>query len=150
MTWQTMLQLFTGTFASLGAWFLYDLIREFKSFKSETKTDVFNLKQERNDFKTTVRNAELSIALRVTDLQRLHSDFATNIKEQLFELKNEIKEIREITNHAKHNSQQYADFLKKALELCRFLDQKLKTQEREIKSIQIKLDELIILKQKPS
>lgn len=146
MNWQTAFQTFATGMAALASWFLYDLVKEFKSFKSETRTDVSGLKRERDDFKTTVRNSELSIAVRVTEMQKLHSEFNVKIVEQISSIKSDVRELRDVMREAKENSKNYAEFLQKALKICHVLDHRLKKQEADLKAVKIQVGELMILK----
>ena len=146
MSWESVLQVFMSGFAGIGAWFLYDLVREFKGFKNETKNDVFTLKHERNNFQTTIRNSEMTISSRVNEMQRISQEFSLTVRKDLQDIKFEISKIKESTDQASKNSKHYAEFLQRALELCKALDTRLKSQEQEVMSLHLKIKDLIIIK----
>lgn len=132
MSWLVAFQTFTAGLAAIGGYFIYDLIAEFKAFKSDTKTDVFNLKLERSNFQSTVRNAELSIGLRVNEIQKVHNDFTLEMKTTLLQFGNDTKN--------------FTKFMQKSLDLCEHLNDRLKTQEQELKTLKIQLGEVMIFK----
>lgn len=145
MTWQLVIQSFMMTFAAIGGWFLYDLVREFKSFKSETKNDVFTLKQERHDFKTTVRNAELTISLKVNDLTRLHHDFSIQVRRDLQDITHEVAQIKKASTEAAAQTENYGEFLKSTLKLSRAFNERLKAQESELKTLKVELGQALLM-----
>lgn len=139
MTWELAFQTFTAALASIGGWFMYDLVKEFKSFKKDTSRDIRALQSERENFQVTVKEAELNIALRVTELQALHNDFSLNVNNELNTLREEISAIRSISRQSLNNTRHQADFLKKALDLNKRLEQRLQEQEQGMTEVQDKL-----------
>lgn len=125
---------------------MFDLVREFKNFKSEAKNDIFTIKLERESFKTTIRNAELSIGLRVTEMQKLHSEFALQVKERLIEMRSEIERANTASTDLIKQAQTLDEFIKKSFELSKILNEKLKTHEKEIKDLKIKVGGATIFK----
>lgn len=132
MTWASAFQLFSSGLAAIGVWFIWELVKEFKAFKVETKTDISTLKIQRSGFEVTVRNAELNIGLRVNEMQKLHNNFSLEVKEALMQFRNDNKN--------------FSKFMKTSLELVGRLNDKLVVQEKELKSLKIQLGEVIIFK----
>lgn len=132
MSWEVVLQSVTAGFAMIGAWFIYDLIKEFKSFKESTRTDVGSLKAQRDKFEYIIRQAELTIGLRVNDLQRIQNEFSTQLKAASHDFKMETQNLDK--------------FMVKSLEVVNLLNERVKRVEADSKDIKIKLGELIIFK----
>lgn len=146
MTWVEIFQGVTGFFAALGAWFIYDLIREFKSFKKETTDNVYSLKQERHTFQNTVRNAELSIGMRVNDMQKIHNEFTTMAKQSMNELKSELTHLKNVVESTSEKAENFEEFLKKALQLSRALNERIKAQEKELQNLRVVIGDTTIIK----
>ncbi|NJM09377.1 MAG: hypothetical protein HC883_00295 [Bdellovibrionaceae bacterium] len=146
MSWEIFLQTITGSLAAIGGWFLFDLVREFKSFKAETKSDVISLKNSRADFQNTVRNAELSIALRVNEMQKIHNDFSLKIKSTLNEIENDMAQLKIMVEVASDKVGQFDSFLTKSLRLSQALNEKLKKHDKELESLKIQMGNTRIIK----
>lgn len=144
MSWEIVLQSITAALGGFGIWCIYDLIREFKAFKSETKNDVFSLKQERNSFQNTVKSAELTINSKVNDMHKLHSTFALDVKESLFKINDEISKMSFAIKSSTKKTENFESFLQKCLLVTKTLNEKVKNQETEIK----KINEVLIFKTK--
>lgn len=146
MTWQTVIQTAMTGFAAIGAWFLYDLVREFKMFKVEAKTDINTLKNERASFQNTVRNAELSISIRVTEIQRVHNEFTLDVKKSLIEINAKFSQLQGAVDVTSKKAENFEGFLDRSLTLCRTLDGRLKKQEHEMRSLKIDLGKVVLFK----
>lgn len=139
MSWELALQSVTVAFATIGGWFLYDLVSEFKSYKKESHIDIVSLKQERADFKNTVRASELSIKDRVNQMQAVHTDFSSMVNESLLKIRNEIDKLSEVSKDAHKKAEKLDETMTKTFRLFKHFDQ-------EIKSIKVELEKVTIFK----
>lgn len=150
MSWEHVLQTFTASLATLGGWFLFQLVTEFKTFKKEAGRDIIDLKLERQAFQTTVRAAELTIGMRVNDMQKLHNEFTLDVNKSLMLLGSDMDRIRIVTNSTMTKAENFESFLKKSLQVSQALSQKLDQQKQELQSLKIQVGEVLILKTKKS
>lgn len=146
MSWQTVFQAFSASFGAIGAWFIYDLIREFKMFKTETKTDIQTLKTERADFKNTVRLAELSIHSRVVDLQKISNSHYLQVEKSLNTVNMELERFRNLMTTATGKAETFEAFLNKVLNVSKLLNDRIRKTEHELHSLKIELGDLLIIK----
>ncbi len=109
MTWELALQSLFVLGSSIGTWFLYDLVKEFKEFKKETGRDISNLKRERELFQQVVRGSELSMNVRVMELNTALENSRTHVERGLGIIDNELSRIRLSIERGKTN---YPDQLK--------------------------------------
>lgn len=146
MSWQTALQTFSAGLAALAIYFLYDLIREFKLFKKETGVDISNLKIERSQFQTTVRNAELTIGLRVEEMHKIHTTFSHQVQEKILGVREELIKTKFAADTIVRQSERLEEYLKKSFQLSKALNESLKRHEKEIQMIKIKIGDTTIFK----
>lgn len=139
MTWEIALQTISAGMAGIAMFFLYDLVREFKTFKSETKRDILNLEKQREEFKTTVRNYELSSSIRTNELQKLHNDFNLKVSKEVANLGVDIMKIHALTTDMNKKTETFNDFFSKSLSIMKRFD-------LEIKSMKVQIKDLIIFK----
>ena len=144
MSWELVLQSMSASLAAFGIWCIYDLVREFKIFKSETKNDVVSLKQERMSFQNTVRSAELTINSRVNDMHKIHTSFAFDVKDSLLKINNEINQMSLKINSSTRKVENFEEFLQKCLVITKNMNERVKKQEHEIK----KINDVLIFKTK--
>lgn len=130
--WQTALQVFSTGMAGIASWFLFDFVREFKAFKVEANKEIQTLRAERSTFQSVVRNAEMSMSLRTSEITKLVSEFKILVKSDVLDLKSDLREIKALTSN--HES-----FMRKSLEVSKRLNQ-------EVKSLKIKMGEVLIIK----
>lgn len=143
MSWYSVFQ--TGL-AGIGAWFLYELVKEFKSFKSETKRDLANLEKQRAAFENSLRQTDLSMRMRVEDLRQLQHDHNLQAKHLLSQIKTDVTRIEIIAENLEKKTLDHEAFMKKYLQVSKVFNEKIKNHESEIKSLQLKLGDLTIIK----
>jgi hypothetical protein len=148
MTWELALQSLTITLAGIGGFFLYDLVREFKTFKTKTSEDIFALRSERENFKLSIRNAELTISHKVGDLTNLHNQFSVDVKKAHIQFQNEAEKIKDILTDSVKETDRLSNFMKKSFDMHEALNSQMKLQREEINSLKVKLGELTIFKTK--
>ena len=148
MTWELVFQSFTLGLSGIATWFIYEHIKDFKSFKKEAHRDIQSLQKERTHFESLVRDAGLGISHRVLDLQRLHNDFALNIQKSVSSVSFEIEKIKTVVKEIQDKSVQHEAYLRKSLDLARHFSEKIKGHDEAIKSIKIELGETTIFKKK--
>ena len=146
MTWELVLQSFTVGLAAIGSYFIYDLISEFKMFKKDTKTDVDSLKLERSSFVGTVRNAELSIGLRVNEVQKIHNDFSLNVSQTLGEINVEMQKFKLTVDDTAKKVEKLDSFLVKSFQISQKLHQKIAAHDEEIKGMKVQMGDTTIFK----
>lgn len=132
MAFQAFLTIISSGLAGVCIWFLYDLVKEMKSFKHETGRDILRLNQERQDFKDTVKSHELATQMRVNELRQIQGEFSTTIKSQLVDVNHELRLINDQTKSISENHA-------KAIKISQALYGKVKVLEDEIKSLKIKV-----------
>lgn len=148
MNWQVVLQTFSAGMGAIGIWFIYDLIREFKLFKKETRLDIQSLKTERQDFKSTVRNAELNIHGRVTDLQKIHNNHFIQSEKSINAVNMELERFKNLMTTASGKADAFENFLNKLLVIAKTLNDRLKKVESEMSTLKIEVGDLTIFKDK--
>lgn len=139
MTWDIVLQSFTAALAGIGGWFLYDLVSEFKTFKKDTRMDIISLKQERTDFKNSVRAAEISMSARMNELQAIHNSFSLTVNDSLLKLKSETEKLSDTLKETDTKSDKLDHTLSKAFQLFRHFN-------KEIKSLKVEMEKITIFK----
>jgi hypothetical protein len=132
--------------SAVGAWFIYDLIREFKTFKKDTSVDIQSLKQERQLFQTTVRNAELTIGHRVHDLEKIHTNYSQAVSEKILNVKEELIKVRLASTDIVNQSQRVEAYLKTSFKLSKALNDHVKRHEKELSHIRIRLGDTTVFK----
>ena len=135
MTWQDAIQVVSTVFAGIGMWFVFDLIREFKQFKTESKRDITNLQRERDLFTQLVRGSELSMKSRVLELNSALETNKTHVERGLGIIDNELARIRMSIDRANEKAQRFDDFMKTALKLSHAINEKQKQLEKEFLSM---------------
>lgn len=133
--WKYAFETFITGLAGIAVYFIYDLISEFKTFKTDTRADVSTLKLQRSQFEITVRNAELSIGLRSNEMQKQLNEFSLDIKQAVMKFSSE--------------TQTFDKFMRKSLELAGQLNDKMKHQEKDLKDLKVQLSEVMIFKGQP-
>ncbi len=146
MSWENALQVFSSCLAGLAGWFLFDLVREFKSFKKETGTDISTLKLEREKFQLTIRNSELSMSARVADLQRLHDGFSLQVTQKLADMRFELQRAKEASIGMNAEAKKFGEYMERSFKLSSALNEKMKSHDKEIQSIKIRIDDITIFK----
>ena len=137
----TISEVIASGLASVAVWMIYDLIREFKTFKKEAGQDIITLKNERNRFESTVRNVEVSFRMEAVKIEKVHLDFSSSVK-------SELKDIREISTDITKNMKNFDRFMVKSFQVSKALHERLKSQEEEIVSLKIKLKDMMIIRGK--
>lgn len=150
MNWQLALQSFSVGLGGIGLWFIYDLIKDFKDFKKETGRDISALKKEREDFKNTVRSAELSISYKVQDMQKVHGEFVLHTKGMHLETVRDLAQIKNVLVDSSKKADEIRSYLDKSLLLNKNFHERMKLMESEFKTIKIQIGDLLIIKDKKS
>jgi len=148
MSWEIALQSFSAGLAAIGLWFIYDLIREFKMFQKETRTDVSTLKNERVTFLNTVKQSELMISSEVMKMQKIQDSFSLEVKKSFIDITKDISELRKIIDETSKSSANFSDFLNKALEVMKKINDKVRRHEFELQTLKIEMGELTLFKEK--
>ena len=119
MDFALFFQTLTTGLSGVAVWFIYEHIKDFKSFKKEAGQDIGALKKEREHFEFVIRSVGITITDKVHDLKDLHNDFKIVTKSQLNEVGLEMQKIKD---------------------MIIALDGKIKNQEDQLKQLKILLD----------
>lgn len=131
MGWQLVSQVFSTGMAGIAVWFIWDLIREFKSFKTETKTDIISLKHQREEFKLLVGDAKLVISQRVTSLEGIHNKYNLEVNRAIIEVNAELSKLRDTMAITNDKSKHFDDFLNKVLIIIKKVNERVRKIELE-------------------
>lgn len=146
MNWPILLQTMTAASIPLATWFLWDLIREMKTFKESTRSDISTLKSEKITFINVVRTAELTISSKVNDMQRIHGNFSVEVKKALIEINAEIVSLQKVIGSAAKKSENFEAFLDKALAVVKNINDRVRRNEHELQALRIEVSEFSIVK----
>lgn len=119
--WTLATQIFTGGLSAIGVWFLYETLREYRSFKSETGKVLSDLKAERGRFELAIDATQLKI-------KEMNSGLDTAMKNTNFE----IEKINFNTQEIKGSALKAHLFYQKSLELGAALNTRTKKHEEEL------------------
>lgn len=135
MDWAGVIQFSTGCLAAIGAWFLYDLVREFKGFKKETGRDIESLKRERDAFQQMVRGAEISMKARVIELNSALETSKTHIERNLGIIDNELARIRYSIERVNDKAKKFDEFMDVSFRLAQAIHERNKSLQKQINEI---------------
>lgn len=135
MTWQIAFQVFTTGLATVAVWFLYDLVREYKVFKTQASGDLFSLRAERRNFEVSV----MAAGIKLDELRKSTEYSITVINHEMGKLKESIKEVSD-------QSERSSSFMKKTYEVVGVLIKRVENSEAEIKGVKVKMGEVTIFK----
>lgn len=96
MDFSLFFQTLTASLSGIAAWFIYEHIKDFKTFKKEAGKDIQGLQKEREHFEFVVRSAGITLTDRVHDIERLHNQFSVGMKGQLVEVTHEVQKIKDM------------------------------------------------------
>ena len=143
INWTVILTSVIAVLAGFVAYFLHELFQEFKNFKADVRRDIHDLGRERVSFQSTVNQARLDFAVRVTDLQKLHQDFQLDVKESLLQTRTELKHTNLVIVNVAKKAEQLDQNFQKTLTV-------IKRHDDLLKSVKIELENITIFKgQKP-
>lgn len=135
----TLYEIFTSGIGAIGIWFLWDLVREMKNFKTEAGRDISALKKEREDFKNTVKAAELSMRVEIAKLEQIHNKFDASITQKIIVLNEEMKFTTKM-------SMRNNESLKIGQQVLKLLNARVKAQSEWIKTIKVAIKDITIFK----
>lgn len=138
MTWEQALQSLLVMGSGIGAWFLYDLVKEFKEFKRESGRDISSLKKEREVFQHLVRSSEVTIQARIQELTSAMTQSKTQVELGLGIVDNELTRVRYSIERAQEKANKFDEFMKNSYKLSFALNEKCKVIERELSIVKEK------------
>jgi len=135
MTWQVAFQTFSTGLAGIAVFFLYDLVKEYKSFKKDVADDLASLREERRIYKEAV----MRTLLKFEELRLTSETSIKVINQEMIMFKRQMNEISEDTKSA-HS------FMKKAFGLAKALNERSARHEKDIQALKVQIGDTIIFK----
>jgi hypothetical protein len=97
MSWDAVVQIVSSGFGLFGLKLLYDLVREFRNFKDETKRDISSLRTERDAFRLAIKEADLNLkghVLQMDEVFQKSMASAKTLHERQKKAENDIQVIK--------------------------------------------------------
>jgi hypothetical protein len=124
LTWEIALQTFSAGLAAMAAWFLFELVKEYKKFRETSGEDIKRMTLEREVFKIGVDSA----LLKLTELRQSTEHSVKSINHDMRVFQTSIMDLRKESDKA-------VDFMKKNYILSKVLHDKVDILDKDLRAL---------------
>lgn len=135
MSWELALQSLLCGLSTIGTWFLYQLITEYKDFKKETASDLVSLRAERRNFEVMMMASSLKL-----------DEHRQGTEHSMKTINHELKVFRDTMYQVSKQAERSEEFMKKTFTLAESINKTMRDHDKAIKTIQVRMGEVTIFK----